>query len=78
MLLPVRIGGKEPLEGTVASIIQPLHIFNWSSPDDDERLVAELLSAITEPLKPRVEEIKLEPVGGAVLPDSALLYRARL
>jgi len=76
VLLPVRIGGSDGLEGTVASIIQPLHVFTWSSADDDERLVAELLSAITEPLKPRAEEIKLEPVGGAVPPDSPF-YIAR-
>jgi class 3 adenylate cyclase len=76
VLLPVRIGANEPLEGTVASILQPLHFFAWNSPDDDERLVAELLSAITEPLKPRAEEIKLEPVGGAVPPDSPF-YVAR-
>ncbi len=77
IILPVRIGGDAPLEGSVASILQPLHFFNWSSPDDDERLVAELFSAITEPLKPRYEEIKLEPVGGAVPPESPF-YIARV
>ena len=77
IILPVRIGGEETLEGSVASILQPLHFFTWSGPADDERLVAELFSAITEPLKPRNVEIKLEPVGGAVPPGSPF-YVARV
>jgi hypothetical protein len=70
VLLPVRIGGEDRLEGTVASVLLPLHFFGWSSPDDDERLVAELVSAITEPLKPPSDDLRLEPVGGAVPPES--------
>ncbi len=69
-LLPVRIGVEDQLEGTIASILQPLHFFTWSGPADDERLVTELLSAITEPLKPPPSGLSLEPVGGAVPPDS--------
>ncbi len=76
VLLPVRVGADDALEGTVASILDPLHFFAWTGPDDDERLVAELLSAITEPLKASAVEIKLEPVGGAVPPDSPF-YVAR-
>jgi hypothetical protein len=75
VLLPVRIRIDDPLEGTVASILQPLHFFTWNGPEDDEKLVAELLSAITEPLKPRAEEAKLEPVGGAVPPESPFYVR---
>ena len=70
VLLPVSIGGDAPLEGTVAAILAPLHCFTWIGPDNDEKLVAELVSAITEPLRPLQEEVKLEPVGGAVPPDS--------
>ena len=70
VILPVRVGSNEPLEGPSAAILKPLHYFTWMGPEDDEKLVAELLSAITEPLKQRSEETKLEPVGGAVPPDS--------
>jgi hypothetical protein len=71
VLLPVRVGGDDGLEGSAAAILNPLHFFVWHSAEDDERLVAELLSAITEPLKPQTEDaLQLEPVGGAVPPDS--------
>ena len=71
VLLPVRVGGDDGLEGSAAAILDPLHFFVWRSAEDDERLVAELLSAITEPLKPKTEDaLQLEPVGGAVPPDS--------
>lgn len=75
-LLPVKIGKEEPLDGVIASIIKPLNYFEWHGEGDDARLVVELLSAIHEPLKPRQEEIKLEPVGGAVPPGSPF-YIAR-
>ena len=75
IILPVRIGSGEDIEGVVAGIIQSLPLFYWNSPDDDPRLIAELLSAIAEPLKPRQEEVKLEPVGGAVPPDSPFYVR---
>lgn len=75
-LLPVKIGSEEPLDGVIASIIKPLNYFEWHGEGDDARLVVELLSAIHEPLKPRQEEIKLEPVGGAVPPGSPF-YIAR-
>jgi len=71
VILPVRIGGVEPIEGVIGAIIEPLNQFVWSGPQDDPRLIAELLSAIAEPLKPRSDEIRLEPVGGAVPPDSS-------
>jgi class 3 adenylate cyclase len=70
LLLPVRVGEWEEVDGPVGAIIQPLHQFLWKGSEDDPRLVAELISAIQEPLKPRSEEVKLEPVGGAVPPDS--------
>ncbi len=75
VLLPVRIGADDRVDGPVASILQPLHFFSWSCPGDDERLVAELVSAITEPLRPCSEGLRLEPVGGAVPPDSPFYVR---
>src|SRR5712691_6279172 len=75
ILLPVIIGEAEPLEGAIEAILRPLDQFVWTGPQDDQKLVAELLSAIAEPLKPRAEELKLEPVGGAVPPDSPFYVR---
>lgn len=75
-ILPVTIGPEEPVEGVIASIIRPLMTFSWNGAEDDQALVASLLSAIHEPLKPRAEDVKLEPVGGAVPPDSPF-YIAR-
>ena len=75
VLLPVRIRLDDPLEGAVGSILEPLHFFSWQGPEDDEKLLAELLSAITEPIRPRAAAEILEPVGGAVLPESPFYVR---
>lgn len=75
MLLPVRIGADEIVDGVIGALIRPFPLFEWNDPQDDPRLIAELLSAIAEPLKPRQEEVKLEPVGGAVPPDSPFYVR---
>jgi hypothetical protein len=75
IILPVIIGEAEPLEGAIEAILRPLDQFIWTGPQDDRKLVAELLSAIAEPLKPRAEDVKLEPVGGAVPPDSPFYVR---
>jgi hypothetical protein len=75
VILPVRVGGNDGLEGNAAAILDPLHFFTWAGHEDDERLVAELLSAITEPLRPRATETRLEPVGGSVPPDSPFYVR---
>jgi len=74
-ILPVIIGEPEGVDGAVAAIIRPLPRFVWKGPQDDPKLVAEILSAIAEPLKPRSEEVRLEPVGGAVPPDSPFYVR---
>ncbi|HLK59061.1 MAG TPA: AAA-like domain-containing protein [Chthonomonadaceae bacterium] len=74
-ILPVMIGEEKVEDGVIAALIKPLNTFVWTSVTDDQKLVVELLSAIQEPLKPRVEEIKLEPVGGAVPPDSPFYIR---
>ena len=58
----------EPLPGSLASLLDPLPSLCWSGPEDDERLVAELLEVLREPGAPAapVPLGKLEPVGGAV------------
>lgn len=70
ILLPVQIGEDDAPDGVIAALIRPLNQFHWRGHEDDQKLVVELLSAIHEPLKPRQDDIKLEPVGGAVPPDS--------
>ncbi|MDQ2730469.1 MAG: AAA-like domain-containing protein, partial [Armatimonadota bacterium] len=74
-ILPVVIGPEEGPEGNTDAILKPLRRFIWNGPEDDQRLEVELLSAIAEPLKARSEEIKLEPVGGAVHPGSPFYVR---
>jgi hypothetical protein len=76
-ILPVVIGAAEELDGALAAILRPMPLFVWSGPQDDPKLVAEILSAVAEPLKPRSEEVRLEPVGGAVPPDSPFYVRRR-
>ncbi len=75
LLLPVRIGTQDVPDGVIGAIIRPFTQFTWEGPQDDPRLIAELLSAIAEPLRPRATEVKLEPVGGAVPPDSPFYLR---
>jgi Adenylate cyclase, family 3 (some proteins contain HAMP domain) len=70
LILPVNIGAEGTARSAIMAVIAPLNQFYWSGPRDDQRLVAELMSAIREPIKVRQREIKLEPVGGAVPPDS--------
>jgi hypothetical protein len=70
LILPVNIGNAQNLKGPISAIVNSLTQFRWEGPQDDRRLVAELLSAIREPITPRTSEVKLESVGGAVPPDS--------
>lgn len=68
-ILPVRVGEDRPLEGPVGSIVNPLNFTVWSGPEDEPRVLREILGTIEEPPKPP-ESPALEPVGGAVPPDS--------
>lgn len=70
-LFPIRINFEGPLPQELAGKLNPLHYFLWHSPEDDTRLVNELLQALTHP--PRVPPTPigdLERVGGAVPLDS--------
>lgn len=69
-ILPVRISSAEPVDGPIGAIINPLNHFLWRDEENNQKLLDEILSAIEEPFKSKGEEIKLEPVGGAVPPDS--------
>ncbi len=74
-ILPVKIGTEEMIDGVIGAIIRPLNTFVWTSAEDDHKLCVELLSAINEPIKPSAEPFKLEPVGGAIPPDSPFYVR---
>jgi len=70
-LLPVQIGPSEPNHDddlVIRDLIAPFPYFVWNGPQDSPRLVAELLSALREPVKPR--EVPLETVGGGMDPTS--------
>jgi class 3 adenylate cyclase len=66
-ILPVRVRFDASLSGPIASILNPLHYALWQSPQDDARLVDEVISALRQPPAARAP---LESVGGAVPLDS--------
>ena len=68
-ILPVRVGEDRPLEGPVGSIVNPLNFAVWGGPEDEPRVLNGIMHTIAEPPAPP-EAIALEPVGGAVPPDS--------
>jgi hypothetical protein len=67
-LLPVRVNYAGPLPDPIEAILGSLHYALWEGPQDDNRLLQELLHALQASPKPRppVPPGKLEPVGGAV------------
>ncbi len=70
-ILPVQIGPPEPSEEddlAIRDLIAPFPYFSWNDGSDSPRLVAELLSALREPVKP--SEVALETVGGGMEPNS--------
>jgi DNA-binding SARP family transcriptional activator len=71
-LLPVRVAYTEPVPEPLAGLLDPLRYALWEGPQDDARLVADLVHALRTPSPPTlgVPAGKLEPVGGAVPSDS--------
>jgi hypothetical protein len=72
----VRIASETPLGGAAGAILERVHYCLWQGPSDDARLFDEIVAALTEPEKQKSAEVALEPVGGAVPPDSPF-YMAR-
>lgn len=64
VILPVRIGKDDPIEGELASLLPPNKHALWTGPEDDDRLVQSLMKTYREPPTP------LERVGGAMPLDS--------
>jgi hypothetical protein len=69
-LLPIRVGTDKPVEGPLGVYVNELNFSVWHDARDSGRVVQELVAAMTEPPKPKSVELLLEPVGGAVHPDS--------
>lgn len=69
-LLPIRVGTDKRVEGPIGAYVNGLNFSIWNGPQDNNRIVAELVSAMTEPPKPKTSDVQFEPVGGAVPPDS--------
>ena len=68
-LLPVRVRYSEPLTGTLGTILSPLQYSEWAGEQDDATLTREIVRALDHPAPPP-EELRREPVGGAVPLDS--------
>jgi len=85
-ILPVRVAYEGPLPEPLAGILDPIEYALWQSPDDNDRLVDELLIALRAPqehpqerealVAPTFMPTELEAVGGAVPLDSKF-YVAR-
>jgi class 3 adenylate cyclase len=71
ILLPVRVNFTGALPEGLATILDHIEYALWVGPQDDERLVAEIVQSLRAPLaQSPVTPRKLEAVGGAVPLDS--------
>jgi AAA domain-containing protein len=68
MILPIRVGSDQPLEGAMGALINGLQYAVWQGPQDDEPLVSQIIAALADSSPPKKEPI--EPAGGAVPPSS--------
>ncbi len=72
LLLPIRVNYTEPLAGELEDILSPIQYATWQGPEDDPRLLDEILSGLQN--RPSNAEIvpshPIEAVGGAVNLDS--------
>ncbi|HXJ58554.1 MAG TPA: AAA-like domain-containing protein, partial [Verrucomicrobiae bacterium] len=67
--LPVRVGLAGPWPKELQPFLEPLPDFSWNGPEDDERLVSDVVRALertTQKIPMREVQARLEPTGGAV------------
>lgn len=67
-ILPVRIAYTGPLPDGINKIMKNLNYALWEEPQDDDKLVGEIIKALQAPIerKPTISPDRLESVGGAV------------
>lgn len=68
LLLPVRVKYDGPLPDVLGLILDRIHCFKWTGPEDDERMVEALFYALvtSEKMPETRVRARLEPGGGAV------------
>ncbi len=69
-LLPIRVGADKRVDGPIGAYINGLNFSVWQSSRDNDRVISEIRRALTEEPKQAPTDKQLEPVGGAVPPDS--------
>jgi len=71
-ILPVRLNYEEPLTDTLGIILEPLQYTLWQNPDDDQRIVEELIESLQTPFEYKPSKLPKisETVVGAVPLDS--------
>jgi len=69
-ILPVRINFQSTLPSPLAAILDGIQYAQWRGPQDGQALVAEIMESLQHTPKTVPGRIRLEPVGGAVPPDS--------
>ncbi|HEY3782313.1 MAG TPA: AAA-like domain-containing protein [Fimbriimonadaceae bacterium] len=74
-ILPIRLGTDKKVEGSIGALVNAFNFKVWEGPQDNDRLVTDIVAALLNPTKP-VDTQHLEPAGGAVSPDSPF-YVAR-
>lgn len=71
ILLPVRLGPDEPVEGEIGKLLEPYQYALWKSTKDDDALLEALVKAFREPASRRAApKAPLERIGGAMPTDS--------
>lgn len=68
LCLPVRVQFNGAWPDPLRTFLDPRQSFSWNGPDDDDRLVSELVGAMetTRPQPSAVGRLRIEPAGGAV------------
>jgi serine/threonine protein kinase len=71
-LFPVRVNYTEKLPDPLGVILDPIQYASWTGPQDDGLLISNLLNSFTasEQYQRSRRPAKIEPIGGAVPPDS--------
>ena len=75
-ILPVRVAYDGPLNDEIAGILDRVQYTVWEGPQDDERLIEELLYSLRNPTA-RSENLPLEPVGEARSPHDSRFWIVR-